>query len=238
MKKLSIIFFCLCVTSILAARDFNGIVLDDNVNVRSAPDLQSKSIGKLNTKASIDIYDFSGSGKFENGILDYWACISEDGGQWINANWITVQPFVWCNSSSVLNQQFAHINFFLQTMDYYPGIKTAMQEKHKDSEDDSFKYFRYQNVKIKYSTFFEKIMELSFEDSQFKFLYGIGTGTEKKFITGIFGGEYEFLPQEGNCIEYVLNTVTYNGRGYGDYILRFTFDDSDRLQKIEYKFSY
>ena len=30
---------------------------------------------------------------FKNGILDYWACISENGNVWINAYWITELDF-------------------------------------------------------------------------------------------------------------------------------------------------
>lgn len=91
------ILFCVCIlllTNYVFSEEIEGIVIDDNLRIRDMPSLSSTIIGEMNKNDKIIINSYAGTGRFIDGVLDYWACISEDGKRWINAWWITEKPIV------------------------------------------------------------------------------------------------------------------------------------------------
>ncbi len=94
MKKLIVIFTMIFAAgvSLAFAQNVKAIVTDDNVRIRSGASLKAQVVSKKNHNDKITVYSYSGSGKVVDGVLDYWACISEDTKQWINAFWISELP--------------------------------------------------------------------------------------------------------------------------------------------------
>jgi len=97
MKRIVLCVICFFIAMMLFSEE--GIVTDNNVRIREKPNLNSKIVGHLNRCDSITIYHYEGTGFFCDGVLDLWACISENNDKWINAYWITVLPFDYYDES-------------------------------------------------------------------------------------------------------------------------------------------
>ena len=107
-KAILFLFFILSFNGFAQSRQ--GLVIDNGVQLRRCPGLDTEIVGKKDKNSIINIYSYSGSGKFVDGILDYWACISENENVWINAYWITEldfkvkyrHPLVWRSVSDII----------------------------------------------------------------------------------------------------------------------------------------
>ena len=67
MKK-AILFLFLSFSGFAQSRQ--GLVIDNGVRLRRYPGLDAEIVGKKDKNSIINIYSYSGSGKFVDGILD------------------------------------------------------------------------------------------------------------------------------------------------------------------------
>lgn len=90
--------FCSLFVLVLCFKTFpqnNGLITDNNVRIRNMPSIEGHIIGVLNAMDPIKVYNFSGSGKNEGDVWDYWVSISKNNDQWINAYWIALLPLYY-----------------------------------------------------------------------------------------------------------------------------------------------
>jgi len=70
------------------------IVLSNNVKIRDNPSINSNIIREVSFPEVFTIYEITGTGIYNNGILDKWARISNNKSEWINYFFISSFPFV------------------------------------------------------------------------------------------------------------------------------------------------
>ena len=184
----------------LFAFGFNGIVIDNNVRIRRNPSLKGQIAGTMNKGNQIKIYGYSGSGKINNEVLDYWACISEDAQLWINAWWITETPQlkVFYNDREITNNEFgiARLNQVYATFQNFLNIGVTLNEFHgivpKASFDetkctesiDDAKWYNYDDIII--FTFQGAVCGIDIKNPAIKLLGGIHLGMDFSEFDRIF----------------------------------------------------
>ena len=78
----------------MLARQFYGAInVFDNVNIRNNPSLAGRVVRQSAFGDYFNIFEKKGSGKIENGVLDFWYKISDDNEEWINALYLREFPF-------------------------------------------------------------------------------------------------------------------------------------------------
>lgn len=198
MKKALFVLIFVFLTANLFAFEFSGVVIDNNVRIRDKPSLNSKVVGKLNKGNQIKIFDYSGSGKFDNGVLDYWACISEDKKVWINAWWITETPQlkVFYNDTEITNSEFgtARLNQVYATFHNFLNVGFTLNEYHGIIPKSSFEEKKYMNGKdgeysyygISYFTFQGALCGIEIGNPAINLLGGIHVGMDFSEFDKIF----------------------------------------------------
>lgn len=190
MKKALFVLISLFLTASLFAFEFEGIVIDDNVRTRNKPSLNSQIVGKLNKGNQIKIFGYSGSGKFNDGVLDYWACISEDEKLWVNAWWITETPQlkVFYNDTEITNSEFgtARLNQVYATFQNFLNVGFTLNEYHAIVPKSSFEEQKYRKEEdswysyygVQYLTFQGAVCGIDIVNPKIKLLGGIHVGMD------------------------------------------------------------
>jgi len=133
-KSLFYFFIMILISSSLFAKQ--GICLDDNVRIRSKPTVTDSSIvGKLNKNEVFEIYGYEGSGKYSDGYLDFWACISFDKSKWVNAYWIATFPISYIEEDYEGFEHHWVLTDFDKSQDKYeliemPSLQTIRIDKN------------------------------------------------------------------------------------------------------------
>ncbi|MCR5614249.1 SH3 domain-containing protein [Treponema sp.] len=232
-----------------------GIVIEDYVNIRNAPDINAKKIGQVNRGFPIKIYSFSGSGNFKNGVYDYWAKISSDEEVYINAFYVTTLPFAFhmykfvyedgseyykdclCIDGSgdrsyfVVNDEPKLYDLMTVENARLNFLINDLLEKAENREPD---------IKVQMTTdvgftdectdtYIPHIAFVSVKSQSVKLPYGIKIGTNIKEIQKILGPE-ETLNKQTNSYGYVGGSVI-NEMPSVVYIY-FNLDENDNLKEL------
>ena len=230
------------------AQNRQGLVIDNGVRLRSGPGLDTEIVGKKDKNSVINIYSYSGSGIFKNGILDYWACISENGKVWINAYWITELDFQVKYLHPSDGDVYLTLFSYDQSDDSFKcvyqkefGNRKEIKIKRTDSYSYTLEYARI-NMLIKrtdsiiseyeehnFEIYFNHV-EFEIDTTYFELLYGIKVGMKKNELFKIIGNDL-YVDYEGRyrC------SVNYHDNGIDMF---FLFDEDDCINKIVYNNPY
>ena len=230
MKK-AILFLFLILRFSGFAQSKQGLVIDNGVQLRRCPGFDTEIVGKKDKNSIINIYSYSGSGKFVDGILDYWACISENENVWINAYWITELDFK-VKYRHPLDGEVYQKEF---------GNRKEITIKRTDSYSYTFEYARinmlikrFDSIITEYEKYNGQIYfnhrEFEIDTRYFELLYGIKVGMKKEALFKILGNDL-YVNSDGRyrC------SVDYHDNGIDMF---FIFDKNDCISKIVYENPY
>ena len=240
MKKsyfLLVLFFTLGFS--VFAQNRQGLVIDNGVRLRSGPSLDTEIVGKKDKNSVITIYSYSGSGMFKNGILDYWACISENENVWINAYWITELDFQVKYQHPSDGDVYLTLFSYNQSDDSFKcvyqkefGNRKEIKIKRTDSYSYTLEYARINMLIKKTDSIIVEYEEHNFEidTTNYELLYGIKVGMKKNELFKIIGNNL-YVDYEGRyrC------SVDYHDNGIDIF---FLFDEDDCISKIVYTNPY
>ena len=247
MKK-AILFLFLILSFSGFAQSRQGLVIDNGVQLRKCPGLDTEIVGKKDKNSIINIYSYSGSGKFVDGILDYWACISENENVWINAYWITELDFKVKYRHPLDGEVYLTLFSYNQSDDSFKcvyqkefGNRKEITIKRIDSYSYTLEYARinmlikrFDSIITEYEQYNGQIYfnhrEFEIDTMHFELLYGIKVGMKKDALFKILGNDL-YIDSDGRyrC------SVDYHDNGIDMF---FIFDKNDCISKIVYKNPY